>query len=168
MSGAYAIALITATGIGVVATMIWRNGRDSPAAAPGTRRAGFVVISLLALLTIWAAGASRDETRELVGDALRDARLNESSSDSAPQQQVVNGWVTRDLLTIQAHSDLLAEERISLMLLFVVFALAWNGLTSFDPREADPQQVAIASLPPRPPSPTSAAPAPAPAPKTDI
>jgi len=38
--------------------------------------------------------------RELVLAALDDAEANESRADSAPQQQVVNGWVARDLLAV--------------------------------------------------------------------
>lgn len=52
------------------------------------------------------------QTRETVSSrsseisgALSDAELNELSADSAPQQQVVNGWVARDLLAIIAEQQ---------------------------------------------------------------
>lgn len=39
---------------------------------------------------------------DLVDQALEDFEANEDRADTAPQQQVVNGWVARDLMTIIA------------------------------------------------------------------
>lgn len=69
--------------------------------------------------------------------ALAEGELNEEFADSAPQQQVVNGWIARDLLEIQAAQlDDLAQsqERTNLMLGFValMIALAVAALISKD------------------------------------
>jgi len=85
----------------------------------------------------------------LITTALSDYRSNDALADSAPKQQVTNGWVARDLLMIIAkeNADILKaqgavvdatgalqttpfDERIPALLLIGVFALCWTGLTS--------------------------------------
>ncbi len=54
--------------------------------------------------------------------ALSDYRSNNANAESAPQQQVVNGWVARDLLTIQTRElndalrslDLIAGQNVAI------------------------------------------------------
>ncbi len=78
------------------------------------RRIGAVLL-IAAAVAIWflmepaIPDTPRASAQERVGDreseierALSDAELNENIADSAPQQQVVNGWVARDLLEIIA------------------------------------------------------------------
>jgi hypothetical protein len=38
-----------------------------------------------------------------ISEALAIGEINEAAAESAPQQQVVNGWVTRDLVAIQSR-----------------------------------------------------------------
>lgn len=85
----------------------------------------------------------------LISTALSDNTANDARADSAPKQQVVNGWVARDLLTIIAKEDadiLKAQgavvdatgalqttpfdERIPALLLIGVLALCWTGLSA--------------------------------------
>jgi hypothetical protein len=96
---------------------------------------------------------SRDYS-DLVGTALDSFDANEALADSAPQQQVVNGWVARDLLTILAYQNLdllnavgalgdqnaaesasgvaVRDDRIPALLLLGVLAVVWIGITNPD------------------------------------
>lgn len=95
-------------------------------------------------------GLSTADYAALVDQALSDGELNEARADSAPQQQVVNGWIARDLLSIiaLAQADLLEtmggltdqnetvvsaiatrDERIPALLALAVLAICWEGAT---------------------------------------
>ena len=91
------------------------------------RRVGAVLL-VAAAFAIWFLLApdvpdtpstiARDDVRDRasqIDSALADAELNEGIADSAPQQQVVNGWVARDLLEIIAsqQNESLAREEIA-------------------------------------------------------
>ena len=92
----------------------------------------------------------------LVAQALDDFEANEARADSAPQQQVVAGWVARDLLSIiaLAQADMIEslgglaeqnesvasavavrDDRVPALLVLAVLAVCWMGITS--PRQAD-------------------------------
>lgn len=70
----------------------------------GTRRFMGMIGLLIGggALGLALAGQPSDHSSE-VADALFIAELNEDSAESAPQQQVVNGWVARDLMEIQTR-----------------------------------------------------------------
>lgn len=92
----------------------------------------------------------------LIQTALDDAEANEDRAETAPQQQVVNGWVNRDLLTIIAYQnvDLLdgvgalgdqtaatsasglavRDDRVPALVVLLVFAVAWLGIMTPDVR----------------------------------
>lgn len=91
------------------------------------RRIGAVLL-VAAAVAVWFLMAPevpetpRNEAQEQVRNresdierALSDSELNEAIADSAPQQQVVNGWVARDLLEIIAtqQNDALARDEIA-------------------------------------------------------
>lgn len=57
---------------------------------------------VFAALTIVVLSTGPEPQADAIDSAIRVADLNELTADSAPQQQVVNGWVARDLLEIQA------------------------------------------------------------------
>ena len=88
---------------------------------------------------------------DMVEQALSDFDLNEAVADSAPQQQVVAGWVARDLLSViaLAQADQLEalgglvdqnetvasaiavrDDRIPALLGLVVLAMCWHGAIS--------------------------------------
>jgi hypothetical protein len=48
---------------------------------------------------------SVSSSEALIAAALSDYEANNDLADSAPQQQVVNGWVARDLLSIIARQN---------------------------------------------------------------
>lgn len=110
----------------------------------GIRRAGFIALALAAVVVVAIAGPTTppppDATpfEELVQRALDDFDANEGRTEGAPQQQVVNGWVNRDLLTIisaqlsaglEANVPDPADSRVPLLLVLLVFAVAWHGAT---------------------------------------
>jgi hypothetical protein len=78
---------------------------------------------------------------------MSDYNANDALTDSAPQQQVVNGWVARDLLQIQARQladvlDALTQEtesgqlvattdpRVPALLVVAVLAICLIGFTA--------------------------------------
>jgi hypothetical protein len=68
------------------------------------RRVGAVGLALAAVV-IWFAMApneSSDRSTDIAG-VLSDYELNNARTQGAPQQQVVNGWAAKDLLTIIAE-----------------------------------------------------------------
>jgi hypothetical protein len=96
---------------------------------------------------------SASQYESLILQALSDDTANNARALGAPQQSVVNGWTARDLLTIIAkeQADILRaqgavvdatgrlqtnpfDERIPALLLIVLLALAWNGLTAAQPQ----------------------------------
>ena len=72
------------------------------------RRVSAVCLVLLALL-VWFGLAPDQATpadrSSAIEAALSENELNEAMADSAPQQQVTNGWVARDLLTVIAEQQ---------------------------------------------------------------
>lgn len=110
------------------------------------RRAGLVVVAIAAVwlwfnlepspLTTRLTGT---EVNRLVGLALSDFEANEALADSAPQQQVVNGWVARDLLQVLTTVEAAQlqtifevatsrDERIPALIGLVTVAFCWWGL----------------------------------------
>ena len=90
------------------------------------RRVGAALL-ILAALGIWFgmapdSGSNEDEVKSV----LREATLNEVTADSAPQQQVVNGWAAKDLLAIIAREQADSDQRQTALtgLLIVVVGLA--------------------------------------------
>ncbi len=149
------------------------------------RIAGFALLALLALNNFYAwtpdndSGGAVDSTEfdsatysELLSAAAADNEVNADNTDSAPQQQVANGWYTNDLLntmtlhniealdTITANQtaqvDLASDSghRIATLLLLGVLAVVWHGATlSFAPtRRERGAAFTVTNLPPPPPN----------------
>lgn len=107
------------------------------------RAIGFVVLALAALVVMVTMGPSIEEVDtatfdRLVDQALSDAEANEARTQGAPQQQVVNGWTNRDLLTaisrqmsaeIEATQGIAGDQRVPALLLLTVLAICWHGAT---------------------------------------
>ena len=133
------------------------------------RPLGFIALASMAIV-VWFAIApsvagdrpdvpSAAQYERLISRALSDNEANDARTDSAPQQQVVNGWVARDLLSIiaKANADILeaaaiadsnrsassaSDQRVPTLLVLLIVAVAWDGLT----RDA----LALRRPPPRP------------------
>ena len=93
----------------------------------------------------------------LIDLALGNYDLNNENAETATQQQVVNGWVAKDLLSIMAqqNTDLLdavgglgdqnatasslavRDDRTPALLVLVVVAVAWFGITAPVARRED-------------------------------
>jgi hypothetical protein len=92
----------------------------------------------------------------MVQEALSDFDANDARTEGAPQQQVVNGWVARDLLSIialeqnelveaarTAHAE--PDNRPAALLVIAVLAIALWGATSTPVRSEQ-----LAATPPTP------------------
>ena len=92
---------------------------------------------------------SASQYESLISQALSDDAANNLRTEGAPQQQVVNGWTAKDLLTIIAkeQADILRaqgavvdatgslqtqpfDQRIPALLLVAVLAICWSGVTA--------------------------------------
>ncbi len=121
------------------------------------RRWGLVALSAAALLVFFlmqpdppeegSLNLSATNYQTLIDAAMSDNEANDALAESAPQQQVVNGWVTRDLLQIQARqlADVLdaltvedasgqvvasTDPRVPALLVIAVLAISLIGITS--------------------------------------
>lgn len=85
----------------------WRPERISPKGA--VRLAAAIIASIAAILVWTSAQTVADKNADSFKKAITEARamqtINESTADSAPQQQVVNGWSTVDFLEVLAKQD---------------------------------------------------------------
>jgi hypothetical protein len=105
--------------------------------------------------------------------ALAAADANEAMADSAPKQQVVNGWVARDLLEIQSQQlDAIAtqlealseppatDDRVPLLLLIGIVAVCFALVMTRDIDTRVRAAAAPAGPPPEPQTPPGTPPAP--------
>lgn len=101
---------------------------------------GFAVLAI-AGIAVWfgMAPASNDFDASGYDADLEVARLlnksNEDLAESAPQQQVTNGWVARDLLEIQIEqlSEIgtfaaTRDDRTPALILLVLLAMCWYAV----------------------------------------
>jgi hypothetical protein len=123
------------------------------------RTAGFLALSAAAV-AIYIAMApkvirdtptlpSATQYESLIATALSDYSLNNANADSAPQQQVVNGWAAKHLLTIIAktQADVLKaqgavvdatgslqtqpfDDRVPALLVVGILAIAWSSVSA--------------------------------------
>ena len=125
---------------------------------PVIRVIGFMVLAASAVAvflvlapktpTVLPSLPSATRYESLITDALAADKSNNLLTAGAPQQQVVNGWTARDLLTIIAKQniDLLAaqgavvqangnltttpfDERLPALVLIGVIAICWSGVS---------------------------------------
>jgi hypothetical protein len=106
------------------------------------RAVGAGVLVVLGVLVWTLLGPSAVESHDYESDireVLFDQAANEANSDSAPQQQVVNGWATVDLLSIVTeqqnealalHAEPLSDLRTPAFAGLLVLAAAFHLATS--------------------------------------
>jgi hypothetical protein len=106
-----------------------------------TRRFFMALAISIGILTIIAIplgliGPTKPNTKgydKAVRAALAEADVNESSASGAPQQQVVNGWLARDLMEVQIKqtNDALTLQHLTVALLVgMLIAITIAGLTA--------------------------------------
>lgn len=110
----------------------------------GIRRVGFVVLAIAAIVITFVAGPSVPDTPDAdrfsrqIEQALDDYESNDALTSGAPQQQVVNGWIARDLLTVIAEQNTAqlevaapaaTDNRVPLLLMVLVLAVCWHAAT---------------------------------------
>lgn len=67
-----------------------------------------------------------------IGVARTTSDENNTRTEGAPQQQVVNGWLAADLLEVIARQG--SDQREETLLLIIALAVIWHGITQ--PRRA--------------------------------
>jgi hypothetical protein len=107
------------------------------------RRIGALVLAVAAV-AVWfgmapsAKVAKAADFGPQISSALANYRLNNANAEYSPQQQVVNGWVAKDLLTVLAREQNAAlspasaprDDRVPAELLLAVLGLALFGATT--------------------------------------
>jgi hypothetical protein len=120
------------------------------------RRVGAALL-IVAALGVWFGMAPHTgQYSDDIKSALSDATVNEATADSAPQQQVVNGWAAKDLLAIiareQAESDQRQTALTGLLIVGVGLALVTvrprTGIAPTTQTPIIPDQPTGAELPP--------------------
>jgi beta-lactamase regulating signal transducer with metallopeptidase domain len=90
---------------------------------------------VLAAIPMGLVGPTKPDTKgydSAVSAALANAEMNNSSASGAPQQQVVNGWVARDLAVVQIKQNndmLMLMHVVAALLLTLVLAVVFTGLS---------------------------------------
>jgi hypothetical protein len=118
-----------------------------------------------------AAANEIDQTQDLqplIDAAMSDYKANDANADSAPKQQVVNGWVARDLLHAIAQQNVASaktldglvaiqaasppDDRPARLLAILAILVGWIGIWAATPRLlASPRQYAAAARSEAPP-----------------
>jgi hypothetical protein len=98
---------------------------------------GIAIVVLIAVAIPWGlVGPTKPDTKaydKAVSAALLEAKVNESSASGAPQQQVVNGWLARDLMEVQikqSNDELVLMHLIVAVLVGALLALVVGGLVA--------------------------------------
>ena len=103
------------------------------------------LVLIVAAFAVWVGMAPDSGKYDAqVTKALSNASSNEDTADSAPQQQVVNGWVARDLLAIIARQQSDADHREAALLALLIVAVGVGVLAA----EAGRSRVVAPSVPP--------------------
>ena len=99
------------------------------------RYAGYLVLAVAAVAvfivlrpkidTVTPTLPSATSYESLITSALDADAANNLRTEGAPQQQVVNGWTAKDLLTIIAKENI---DILKALLLIGVLALCWTGM----------------------------------------
>jgi hypothetical protein len=121
------------------------------------RRIAAVLLGVAAV-AVWfgmrpSAASPTADFASKIDSAMADYKVNNSSTSSAPQQQVVNGWAAKDLLEVIARAQNAAlspqssprDDRVPAELMLCVLGLAVLALTT--PRPKNPAGVTTASAP---------------------
>jgi hypothetical protein len=120
------------------------------------RRIGGLVVALAAVvvwLTMGSSDASSGDYKAEIRNAMSGDRVNQASADSAPKQQVVNGWTARDLIAISTRiqaGNTRDDDRMGAELMLLILALGWGLLTT--PRPVGNNSRGEAGQPPSIPS----------------
>lgn len=85
-----------------------------------TRRARLIAAGALVIIALIAFFAFAPSPSADLESIQADASLNAASTESAPQQQVANGWAANDLLTLIAEQDAANGRREAALLLVLV------------------------------------------------
>jgi hypothetical protein len=104
------------------------------------RNVGLLLLAFVAIGVFLGGAASTSSYSENIDEAMSDYRLNDLRTEGAPQQQVVNGWVARDMLEIIARQGDSSgtDERVPALLTIAVLAGIWTVLLTARPEDVTP------------------------------
>jgi len=101
------------------------------------------ILLAVAAVAVWfvlapAKSASSPDFSSAISQALSDYDTNNANTESAPQQQVLNGWVAKDLLTVIARAQNAAvsprsaprDDRLPAEMLLAVLGVALIAATT--------------------------------------
>jgi hypothetical protein len=125
------------------------------------RRLGAVILSVAAI-AVWflmEPNESSDDAADYsveISDAMDSYEANNAMADSAPQQEVVNGWVAKDLLEVVAKAENAAlspksaprDDRVPAELMLAVLGLGLLALTTPTGSASDGSGRSTSELPP--------------------
>lgn len=102
--------------------------------------------AVFVVLIVFVMATGPESQTDTIDSAIRIGEFNELAADSAPQQQVVNGWVARDLLEIQATQldDANAARRTTNLLLAGLVAVLVFAAFQNDPEPETAPTVGLA------------------------
>lgn len=107
------------------------------------RRIGALILAVAAI-SIWfvlepeKTSANTPDYSSAISSAVKNYKVNNAAAESAPQQEVVNGWLAKDLLEIIAMAQNASlspesaprDDRVPAELLLLVLGVALLALTS--------------------------------------
>lgn len=104
------------------------------------RRLGAFVLAVAAAIVMVGLAPQDTVTTGDISEVMLSDTLNQSRTEGAPQQSVVNGWTARDLLELTAKQGVEARDHrpaglMTLLVLGMCLALA----TSASPRRIEPE-----------------------------
>ena len=126
------------------------------------------VLVAIAAVVVWGVSGPISDSETDFASAIRLADVsyeaNNSRTDGAPQQQVVNGWYVRDVLPVLAAQNSVIIERTGLLsTMLLVFGLGLSadviGSSLLKNRKPAAPAVAQGSMVPNPSSPADVGPA---------
>jgi hypothetical protein len=95
------------------------------------RRIGAVVLAIAAIAVWFSMAPDSTDHSSDISSALASYELDNARTSGAPQQQVVNGWVAKDLLTVIAEEgNSSADDRVPALVGLLVLGTALFAFTT--------------------------------------
>jgi hypothetical protein len=103
------------------------------------RRIGAIVLALAAIAVWFSMAPDSTDHSSDVRSALSSYELNNARTSGAPQQQVVNGWVAKDLLTVIAEEGNASnDDRVPALVGLLVLGMALFAFTTTGSKGREP------------------------------
>ena len=115
------------------------------------QRIGVLVLSIAAIVLGVVVFMDTTSSTSDIDTAVLFSSLNEDAADSAPQQQVVNGWLANDLLEITARQNVTIIRMQGILLALIAGAVLLHfGLAGAGAESSEQPVIASDEAPPAP------------------